>query len=532
MDKFIDKALKVSKEIRYYQQDCKDAVEKALSQNIKAQLVVMPGGCGKTFTAVNIIKDKGRKLWITHEESLLEQSAIALLIELDLMPEEVLRKTIEDNDGLIELLIFGRNREYDLDANETLICENIGLVKADYFDIDKPIVMSSAQTLHNRLSRIPIDHFKVIVVDEADLFFSKTFIAPIRYFSYDLLLGLTATPFRMDGVMMDDIFDSLVYEYTIQQAIKDGYLCEINGIVIKTSTDLDSVHTIGGDFNQKELTEKCNNPVRNNQIVNKYIEYCSGQQFICFGVDVQHAIDLAFAFNEKGIKTEFIVSDVNLTPDRKGAVKRFREEKIIGLCNVGILTAGFDHPNTGCVILGRPTKSKRLFLQQLFRVTRLKGADFVKRFGQIGTVLDVVDGTTKHNLVNTHELDKGLPIEERVFLSSENRSKLIDAREERKKEREMVNVKVEKRVTLFPLPRIRAKFGDSQHRPINSLQEEWLRKRKYDTVNNSYTEHQFNTLFFNSPASSSEVEILKAKGFNVSLGVTKGQYIHITEGKI
>lgn len=508
----------MSKEIRYYQHDCKKAVLGALARGIKAQLVTMPGGTGKTFTAVNIIKDMGRRLWITHEESLMEQSAIALLIELDLMPEAELRQTIEDHDGLIKLLNNPKT-EY-----AQVISDSIGIIKADLFSIDKPIVMASAQTLHNRLSLIPENHFDVIVVDEADLFFSKTFIAPIRYFKYKLLLGLTATPFRADGVMMDDIFEEVVFDYPIQQAIKDGYLCEINGIVIKTSTNLDSIHTLGGDFNQKELTETVNNPVRNNQIVNKYIEYCSGQQFICFTVDVQHAMDMTEAFNEKGVKTEFVVADKSLTLDRKGTILNFRKGDIVGLCNVGILVAGFDHPNTGCVILARPTKSKRLFLQQLFRVTRLKDSDFVAKFGQIGTVLDVVDGTSKHKLINTHELDKGLPIEERLFLSSENRAKLIAAREERKRVREMVNVKEEKKVVLFQLPPIKARdFGDASRKPASDGALLWLRANGYDTTNRTYTDHQFKTILFASRASDQDIQFLKDNGYDVSGYVSFGQ---------
>jgi len=233
----------MSKQSRYYQIEFKNAVHEGLSRGIKRQLGVMPGGTGKTKSAVDIIADMGRRLWIAHEESLLEQSAIALLEEMELMPIETLRQTISDFGGLLRILKSNSENIY-----EKIIRDTIGIVKADMFEIDKPIVMASAQTLHNRLDRIPSDHFNVIVVDEADLFFSKTFIAPLHYFKYDLLLGLTATPFRQDGVMMDDLFDCIIYEYKIEQAIKDGFLCELNAIVVKTSTNLDSVKTIGGDF--------------------------------------------------------------------------------------------------------------------------------------------------------------------------------------------------------------------------------------------------------------------------------------------
>ena len=317
----------MSKNLRYYQIEADNAVKAALKRLVKKLLLLMPGGTGKTFTAVNIVKDMGRKIWISHEEDLLEQSAIALLSELDLMPYEVLTKTIELEGGLISLLKNSKKQLF-LSDNVKLISQNIGMIKADLFDINKPIVMASAQTLHSRLDKIPKDWFKVIIADECDLFFSRTFKMPLEYFEYDLLLGLTATNFRSDGVPMTDIFDETVYEYTIEQAIKDGYLTELNAIVVRTSANLDDLHTQSGDFNIKELTEKVNTPQRNNLIVRKYLEYCEGQQFICFGADVQHVIDLYEAFQNIEVNCAYVVSDENKMiegTDRKQITQAYKK---------------------------------------------------------------------------------------------------------------------------------------------------------------------------------------------------------------
>ena len=515
----------MGREVRYYQAEAKEAVLNGLKRGVKRQLLLMPGGTGKTFTTVNIVSAMGRKLWITHEESLMEQSAIALLSELDLMPYGQLIDVIVNMGGLIELI-----KEYNRgfrDEYVNLIAENIGIIKADVFDIDKPIVMASAQTLHNRLYQIPIDHFKVVVADECDLFLSRTFRMPLDYFEFDLLLGLTATPYRTDNVLMTDVFEEIIYEYTLEQAVKDGYLCELNAIVIKTSTDLDDVHTLGGDFNTKELAEKVNNPVRNNLIVNKYLEYSAGQQFICFGADVEHVIDLCEAFNEKGIKTHYVVSDKERMvegTDRKTIVNAYKNGEIVGLVNFNIFSAGFDAPDTGTVILACPTKSKRKFLQQLFRVTRLKSQSFVDKFGQIGTILDVVDGTSKHNIINTRELDKGKDIQDRVFTSSANKKLLEEAREKARERAMEVSIRKEdKKVQLLPMLNKKLSFSSRMSEPATEAQLAFIANLGYNVKEETYTKRMISEILDELPAKKEDLAMLKDKGFDISGVITRGQ---------
>lgn len=511
----------MKKELRYYQVDAITAVFKALERGIRKQLIVLPGGTGKTVICTSVLhKFEGRKAWISHEEELAEQSAITVLNELDLMSLKTLEQTINNCGGLVKLL---KQKNYNTEE-EKIISENVGMIKADIFDIDKPIVICSAQTLWRRLDRLPPDWFSVIIADEGDLFGSKSFKMPLDYLTPKLLLSCTATPFRMDNMLMEDIFEEIVYEYPIQQAIKDGYLTELNGIVVKTNTNLDDVHTLGGDFNQKELTEKVNTLERNNLIVNKYIEYCSGQQFICFAVDVQHVIDLNEAFLEKGIKTAYVVSDKErmiVGTNRKQIVKEYREGEIIGLINHNIFSAGFDHKDCGCVILACPTKSKRKFLQQLFRVTRLKTEAFVKCFGQIGTILDIVDGTSKHSIINTRELDKGLEIEDRIFLSKADREKLLAARRER--EFTANRLDEDKKIQLIPIPELKISKSLKMSEPASTAQLEILKKWNYDIVNQVYTKRMVAEIFGKQPAHFMAIKKLADAGYDTN------QFISIAE---
>lgn len=505
----------MKREIRYYQQEAYDAVFAAMKRGRKRVLITMPGGTGKTFTCANIIKEFGRKLWITHEESLAEQSAIAILTEMGILPEQVIIDTINHHEGLINLL---SKKPFYLGDNARIIHNSVGIIKAELFDIDKPLVVASAQTLYKRLSKIPPDWFDVAVCDEGDLFGSKSFKEPLDTLTPKLIIGATATGFRTDGMLMEDIFEEIVYDYPIEQAIKDGYLTEINAIVVRTSTDLSDVHSLGGDFNQKELVEKVDTLERNNLIVNKYIEYCSGQQFICFGADVQHVINLHEAFKMKGIKTAYVVSDkdkMEIGTDRKSIVRAYKAGEIIGLVNFNIFSAGFDHKDCGCVILGCPTQSKRKFLQQLYRVTRLKTKSFVDKFGQIGTVLDIVDGTSKHKLINTHELDKGKPIEERVFLSKENKQLLLDAKAEREKKYVTTYRKEDKKVDLFKLPEIKISDSLRMGEMATQAQLDQIAKWNYDTTNTVYTKRMISEIFGKQPASTKQIALLKIKGYDV-----------------
>lgn len=146
-------------ELRYYQKEAKEAVLNGLKEGKKKQLLVMPGGTGKTKTACNITKGMGRILWITHEESLAEQSALVLLDENDILDIH-LSHAILEGTSIVELMRRYNSKERLVPEAE-LLCKSIGIIKADLFDIDKPIVVASAQTLWRRLDKIKPGHFDV-----------------------------------------------------------------------------------------------------------------------------------------------------------------------------------------------------------------------------------------------------------------------------------------------------------------------------------------------------------------------------------
>jgi superfamily II DNA or RNA helicase len=475
------------KQLRPYQQKAIDGINNALERGVTKMAVILPTGTGKTFCAVQAIKDMGRILWITHTEELISQSAAALSEEVE---------------------------------------GEIGLIKAGTFDVEHNVVMASAQTLHRRLGKMKPDDFDVIVADECDLFGAVSFNKSLDYFTPKLRLGLTATYYRNDNLQMTDIFDEVAYEYTLREAVTEGYLAKPIVIKLKTSTSLDKVHTLAGEFNTKELSNEVNTPARNYQIVNAYLEHGQGRQVISFCCDVQHAIDLCEAFNEKGVNTEYIVGDKKLTTDRKGTISRFESDETTGLTNVMVLSVGYNYQDIGVEIMACPTKSRRKYIQQLGRGFRLKTDKFLEKWTQDIIIIDVVDGTSKHKLINTDELDRDLPLEEKLFISDIDRQKLMDVKEKRKALLETANRDQDELFELFPLPKVPVYRSQRLNKPATESQLSNIKAFGYDIENISYTMAMVTEIFARQPAYQQDIDNITSAGYDTSRGMT------VVEGKL
>ena len=372
---------------------------------------------GKTKTAIGLTEQvKFKKtLWLTHRDDLCNQSALAFI--RDKFDERFSNHV--DELGFIKYINQG-----GLFAGGDF---KMGLIKGDIFKPDGDVVVASANTIHNRLHLLKPDQYDCLIIDECHRFGSKSLYKGLSFFEPKLRLGLSATPFRDSGVLMGDI-DITAFEYNLQEAIKDGNLCELDGVRIKTNLSLDNVHTLGGEFNQKELADEVNCYKRNLLIVNSYIKYCRGIQGIFFCVNINHCLALLELFMEAGINAKAVSSDEKRTPNSAEHIKAYKKGQIDVLINVDLLTVGTDAPNTGCIGCCAPTKSLVKFLQLIGRGTRLKDKIFVSKYGQKCIVLDFLDNTTRHNIINTWTLDYKLPPEERIFLTSENRNRLVEER--------------------------------------------------------------------------------------------------------
>ncbi|WP_420795880.1 helicase-related protein [Ktedonobacter racemifer] len=152
-------------------------------------------------------------------------------------------------------------------------------------------------------------------------------------------LFVTATPDRLDGKPIVD--HEPIYSAYITDMVREGFLTNILPILVRTKTDLDQIKTTGGDYNEHELEIAIDNPERNSRIVEAYQEYASGRPFLCFGVTVRHAHNICAAFNEAGISTGVVSGDMD-SEDRVKTLQAFETGKLQGICNVQVLTEGYD----------------------------------------------------------------------------------------------------------------------------------------------------------------------------------------------
>src|SRR3990167_8557847 len=446
-----------------------------MAKGNKNLLLCLATGLGKTFLSVKLIEQLGFKsvLWITHREELVNQSALAFIRDKfdDRFSDHVEKMGFINyiNDGGI----FG-GKEFKM-----------GLIKASTFQPYGSVCVASIQTLHKRLSQLDPNQYDAIIIDECH--YGTTMLKKaVDYFSPRVRIGLSASPYRKDGVLMSDLFDN--------------------------------IKTIGGELNQKELAEEVNCPQRNILVKDSYLKYAEGLQALIFCVDIAHCLNLLEVFKSAGINAEAVSSDEERTGDRELTIKKFINRKIDVLINVEILTTGFNYENIGCIIQACPTKSLVKYIQSAGRGTRLKDAEFVAKNGQKCVLIDIVDNTSRHSLINAFNLDKELPPEERVYITSENREKLIEARRVR------IEAKHSKdeRIQLLPIlsPRFKTNIASE---PATEPQLKWLRDLNYPVDEVTYTKENCREILGGLPAKKSDIAELKKLGYNTQEPITRNQ---------
>ncbi len=527
------------KKLRYYQEEAHKAFLESIERGVHAQLFHMATGTGKTFTTTSLIQSQPERfqkvLWLTHKEELIDQSAFALIYSMlgDDFTEDIDKIKKHFNGSFVSMMkdisqgtMFSNNVSF----YETLkwIQKNMGLIKRDINQFEKNIVVASIQTITRRLQHLDKHHYDLVVIDEAHLALSKSWMRVCRTVPHDYRLGLSATPERMDGVAMDQLFDEITYVYDIRKGIEDKYLSQINAIRVKTEINLDNVKTTAGELNQKDLRiVDC--PARNNHVATKWVEYGKGRKTLVFAVNITHAVNLTQVFKNRGVKAEVVVSDENICPDRRQTIKNFVEGDTEVLVNVDILTTGFDYPNIGCIVMARPTKSRNLYIQIVGRGTRLKSEEFTSKYGQEMLLLDVVDVSSRHSLINAYTLDYGKRIEDRIFLTDEQRQDYIEKRDAKADEKlskidriTLADVKV----NLLQLPEIDTRnISRMEREEMTDKQRKVMVSLGYDVENNSYTKADAFMAIGNQPATAADVANLKAMGYDTELGATKYQFV-------
>lgn len=303
-------------------------------------------------------------------------------------------KNFKNNNKSSKLLFVAHRKEILQQSKATfqgvLKDNNFGELWVDGIEpSSNEYVFASVQTLNNRIKDIKLtpEYYDFIIIDEVHHISASSYRPILNYFKPKILLGLTATPERMDGEnILEDFCNRIAAEIRLPEALNNKLLCPFQYFGISDSIDLTNVKWEKGKYVPSELTDlytKSN--VRTGEIITnlyKYTNDINDVRALCFCVTVEHAVFMTQKFNLAGLKAEYLTSKNSTERDR--IREQFRKKEFNYLFVVDIFNEGVDIPEIDTVLFLRPTESLTVFLQQLGRGLRLaEGKDCL-------TVLDFV----------------------------------------------------------------------------------------------------------------------------------------------
>lgn len=330
-------------ELRPYQQDAIRHVAWAIGRDGQRRvMLVLPTGAGKTVVfgalAWSWLADAmGRVLVLAHRDELIQQAVAKLALWL---PRHL-----------------------------------IGVVKAQQDETAAPLVVASVQTLKNEKRLASVGRFGLVVVDEAHHASARSYrdiLSGLGAFSEDgpVVIGVTATPKRGDGVRLDDVFEGVAYARSFTEMVADRYLVPVRA----KAFDL-IVHAgkpklgIDGDYAEGWLEGVMLGANAPDKIVEAWRDEAAGRPTIVFTPTVSVAKAVASAFDEAGIASSWVSGAMPLA-DRRDALIGLKDGRIKVVANCAVLTEGFDEPSVSCIVIGRPTKNESLYIQMVGRGTR------------------------------------------------------------------------------------------------------------------------------------------------------------------
>jgi DNA repair protein RadD len=325
--------------LRPYQAAKVSEARALMGQGKKSICLVSPTGSGKTIIAAHIIHSalakKRRVLFLAHRLELIEQCA-----------EKLRALGIWDYN----VVLSGHPQSRNPNA---------------------PMQIASIQTLIRR-EYPPAD---LIIIDEAHHVCGGQYQTLLKNYPDSYVLGLTATPERLDGKGLDGIFHDLLEVATVPELIDGGFLVTPTCLgpspeaAAKLKSALAKVKVRGGDYADGALGEAMDHAELVGDIVDHWQEWAVGQKTIVFAASIAHSKHIVEQFQAAGIPAAHLDGTMS-TPEREGILSAWRNGDIQVVSNCQILTEGFDFPELSCCVLARPTKSVALQLQMCGRVMR------------------------------------------------------------------------------------------------------------------------------------------------------------------
>lgn len=320
--------------LRDYQQELFNKTSESFKQGYRRPLVVAPCGAGKSYLFAEMInRTKGEVLVLTHRQELKQQH------------EELLRNLHIEN-ARVSMVI----------------------------------------TEANRLGKNPTP--ALIVTDEAHLSRSNSWQKVIEYYD-TYTVGFTATPIRLDGKPLGDIYDILIEGVDVRWLIDNHRLAPFE-YYAPTAVDTSDLRKVAGDYVVSDLERIMNERAIYGNVVKSYQRFAPGEQAICYCVSVEHARATAKAFDTAGISAA-VLSANTPSRQRREIMESYRMGRFHVLCNVGIIAEGISIDEVTCCILLRPTDSVALGIQQMMRCMRYMP-------GKTAKILDLVGNYTRIGL--------------------------------------------------------------------------------------------------------------------------------------
>lgn len=351
-------------QLRSYQKEAKDKILFEYSNGINRQLVMLPTGCGKTPLFLSVLRDlNGPSIVIAPNDQICSQIKKEAKFWFPECRPCFLKEDSLENCNLFISTNMMAFRDKRLDSLRNFKIKNMVIDEA---------------------------HHSPAITDNESEEKTGTYRKIIKEIKPDFILGVTATPCRLDGLGMNEIFQTLVYQKTIPEMVENGYLCplkcfeiytkiNINSIFCDTEMERHSKHKNILDSDEQEESIKKNKAVfsilqtdqRDSLIVDSYKEKASDRKHtIAFCLSCEHAEELAQKFNENGIVSEAITHKIK-HKERKEILTKFFNGETKVITNFNVLTEGFDFPALDCILMTRPMKSHALYTQCVGRGTRI-----------------------------------------------------------------------------------------------------------------------------------------------------------------
>ena len=338
------------------------SLEKSREEGFDKGLVVAATGIGKTYLAAFDSAKYNRILFVAHREEIIKQAAQSF-------------KNVRNSD-------------------------DIGFFYGNQKDTKNSFIFALVQTLgkdeYLNEEYFSKDYFDYIIVDEFHHAVSNNYKKIINYFTPKFLLGLTATPERLDSKDVFALCDyNMVYEVRLKDAINKGWLVPFRYYGIYDETvNYEDIDYKNGKYDDKQLEEALMLNKRGELILNHYLKYNS-KRAMGFCTSRHHAEYMAKVFNENNIPSAAVYSGEKgeYSEERNIALSKLTSGELKVIFSVDMFNEGLDVPAIDMVMFLRPTQSPTIFLQQLGRgLRKSKDKTYLN-------VLDFIGNYKKANLV-------------------------------------------------------------------------------------------------------------------------------------